>query len=258
MGLWVVAVCAEEGPWDQLALGLFNEADAKFEGLAAKSTGEAARQALYGEALALLNVQPRTQDNIEKSQQLFESISQARAMDDLALAARFMQARIAQIHIMPVNRERAEQIYSELSAGRSNHAITQRAKIKLTLLRIYATGIDDTERRSRFIEGEERAMSLSESGPLAQMHLLLAEAAQRLDYGNEIELKHLLSAEKAGIVKLRLRADVLVRIGNLARISGRDEMARVHYKTFLKENPRTNRRTTVEGYLKTLGRSVAQ
>lgn len=255
-GLLVGGVSAEERPWDKIALGLFNEADGVFEEIAAKSTGEEARLALYGRAVALLNIQPRTQGNIEKSQQLFESIYRAETLDDLGLAARFMQARIAQIHLLPVNKERAEQIYTELSAGRPNHPITQRAKVKLTLLRIYATGIDEAERRNRFVEGEERATGLSELGPRAQIYLLLAETAQRLGYGTETELKHLLSAESAGIVKLRLRADVLVRIGDLARISGDEEMARAHYKVFLKDYPRTDRRTTVEGYLKMLDHPV--
>lgn len=255
-GLLVGAVCAEESPWDKITLGLFNEADGVFEEIATKSKGETARQALYGRAVALLNIQPRTQGNVEKSQQLFESIYQANTVDDLGLAARFMQARISQIHLLPVNKERAEQIYTELSAGRPNHAITQRAKVKLTLLRIYATGIDETERRNRFVKGEEWATGLSELGPRAQIHLLLAETAQRLGYGMETELKHLLAAESAGIIKLRLRADVLVRIGDLARILGDEKMARAYYRIFLKDYPRTDRRTTVEGYLKMLDHPI--
>lgn len=255
-GLLIEGVCAEENPWDKIASGLFNEADVVFEKIATKSTGETARLALYGKAVALLNIQPRTQGNIEKSQQIFEAICQAAPADDLGLAARFMQARVVQIHLLPANKERAEQIYAELSAGPPSHPITQRAKVKLTLLRIYATGIDETERRNRFVEGEERATELFELGPRAQMHLLLAETAQRLSYGIETELKHLLSAESSGIVKLRLRADVLVRIGDLARMLGREEMARSHYEVFLKEYPRTDRRTTVEGYLKMLDHAI--
>ncbi len=243
----VTALTSSASPWENMSTGLFNEAHAEFTKLE-KAPGADLRSLRYGDAVSLLNIQPRTQSNIEKAYQIFEELHAAAPADDLGLESRYMQGRIEHAQRATPDLQKAEAIFSELVKSHPNHPASQRAQVKLAIIRLYAK-IDATERRSRYDGFTVAASQLQDAGAKVQMHLLLADVARRFDYGEAEQLNHMLAAEKAGVTKRRLRGDVLVRIGDLARLTGKNDLAATYYTQFLAEFPRTDRRTTVENYL---------
>jgi hypothetical protein len=240
--------------WEDVRSGLFNEAYDSFSTAASNSTGTNQREARFGQAVALLNVQPRTQANINRAYDLFEQVRASASSDDLGLEARYLQGRIEQVQRATPDLAKAEAIFSEIAAAHPRHPIGQRARVKLALLRLF-TKIDAVERRRRFDDFTSAASELTDAGAKVQMHLLLAETARRFTYGDEQELAHLLAADEIGVTKRTLQIQALVRVGDLARLTGKNELARAYYTRFLEQFPRTDRRSTIEGYLAALNPS---
>lgn len=247
----LVALTVQASPWDDISTGLFNEAHTAFINASDEAAPADRRILRYGEAVSLLNAQPRTQSNIDQAYGILEEVRNAGAGDDLALEARYLQGRIEQIQRSTPSPSKAEAIYLELIAQTPDHPVAQRALVKLAIIRLYDR-IDSAERRQRYDWFTREAARLTDDGARVQLHLLLAEYARRLEYGNEQELAHMLAAYKAGVTKRRLLVEVLVRIGDLSRLTGRNDMARDFYTRFLEQFPRTDRRSTVEGYLAAL------
>lgn len=234
-----------------MSTGLFNEAHTEFT-KAEKAPGADQRTLRFGEAVALLNVQPRTESNIDRVYAILEELRTVNAADEIGLESRFLQGRIEQVQRPKPDLAKADEIYSELIRDHGATLVGQRARVKLAVIRIYASGIDPTERRSRYDQATKDSALLTDAGAKVQMHLMLGEVAKRLSYGNGAELDHLLAAYEAGVTKRRLLVEVLVRIGDLARLEGRKDVAIRFYTMFLEQFPRTDRRTTVENFLAAL------
>lgn len=246
-----VALTAVASPWDDMSTGLFNEAHSEFT-KEEKVPGADTRTLRFGEAVSLLNVQPRTNSNIDRSYDILEELRTANANDEIGLESRFLQGRIEQLQRPEPDLTKADVIYSELIKDHGATLVGQRARVKLAIIRIYASGIDSAERRARYDQFSKDAAAITDHGVQAQIHLLLAEVAKRLKYGNGEELDHLLAAYEAGVTKRRLLVEVLVRVGDLARLEGRKDVAIRFYTMFLEQFPRTDRRTTVENFLAAL------
>lgn len=249
--LFSVALTAGATPWEDMSTGLFNEAHAEFT-KAEKAPGADRRTLRFGEAISLLNVQPRTESNIDRVYAILEELRTANAADEIGLESRFLQGRIEQVQRPKPNLSKADEIYSGLIKDHGATLVGQRARVKLAVVRIYASGIDSAERRKRYDQASQDAALITDAGVKVQMHLMLAEVVKRLKYGNGLELDHLLAAHEAGVTKRRLLVEVLVRTGDLARLEGRKDVAIRYYTLFLEQFPRTDRRTTVENYLAVL------
>lgn len=248
------ALTASASPWDDMTSGLFNESHAEFVKEQKHAKPEDLRTLRFGEATSLLNVQPRTESNIDKAYGIFEEIIRANPADDLALEARYMQGRIDQVQRPTPDLAKAEATFADLAANQSTHLVGQRALVKLALIRLYAP-VDAAERRRRYDELSIAATKVTDPGVTVQINLLLGEVARRVNYGTAEELKHYLAAEKAGVVKRRLLGDVYIRIADLARLEGKNDIAIDYYTRFLEQFPRTDRRTTVENLLAALKKS---
>jgi tetratricopeptide (TPR) repeat protein len=230
-----------------MSTGFFNEAHAEF--VKNESAAPADQRTLrFGEAVSLLNVQPRTQANIDDAYTIFGELFAASPDDDIGWSSRYLQGRIDQIQRNKPDLAKADAIFSELIRKNPRHPVAERAHVKLAIIRIFAKA-ETVERRRHYDEFTRAAADFADRGIKAQMHLLLAEIARRFNYGYDEELQHMLAAHKAGITRRRMRADALVRIGDLARLTGRIDIAREYYTQFLAQYARNERRTTIEGYL---------
>lgn len=245
------SVCAAS-TWEDVSGGLFNEARHDFASRLPDAPAAERRGLRYGEAAALLNVQPRTQANVDRAFAILDEVWSSGKSDDLGMEARYLMGRIEQIHRQSPDAAKADSIFSSMIAENAAHPVAQRAAVKLAILRLYAPGTPPQERRRRYDEFSRLAASLDEQAAKVQMGLLLGEYARRMGYGEGQELGHLLAAHAAGITKRNSLMTVLARIGDLARLTGRDALAVEYYGLFLREFPRTDRRTTIEGYLATL------
>lgn len=237
--------------WDDVSAGMFNDARVNFEAAAADAAGTERRTLRFGEAVALLNVQPRTSSNIDNAYAIFEEVRAAAPGDDLGIESRYFQGRIEQVHRQSPDTAKAEAIFDELVRSHPSHPVAQRALIKLAVIRLYSV-VDAAERRRRFDEFAAAARQLTDAGATVQMHLLLGDVARRFRYDHDVELEQLLAADKAGVIKRSLQMQLLARIGDLARLTGKNDIARTYYTRFLEQFPRTDRRSTIEGYLAAL------
>ena len=200
-------------------------------------------QAQLGEAISLLNRQPRTQRNLEAARNILGELKKSDDAD-LAAAATYHLARY--FHVVPYHRDpRAAEIhYRELLDQYPHHFYGQLAVSKLALLRLYETPI-----------GEDRGKTLEElellAGPLRNpaakrsFHKVMANGYLRFEVSREKALSHLLTAVDAGFVEGSAEAQSMVQIIELAVLLRRDKMARDFTERFLARYPRDQR----AGYL---------
>lgn len=203
----------------------------------------------FGYALALLNAQPRTSGSVEKARDLFSAIAADPASDrDLAIQARYFLGRIFQIHQVEPDFAAAAQVYRALATEFPGHPVAQTAVVRLALVLIYDP-FDKTEKGVRFSELETYAPILEHRAARRDYHYVMGVGYLSMDLSKERALHHLVEADRAGIIQARTRASVLVRIGELARILERPELARQNYRRFLNEFPRDARHQLIRDRL---------
>lgn len=242
-------------PWEQASLGLFKDAHNAF------ATATAAdRETRFGQAVTLINLQPKTEANLDRAAEILRSLaapSAAPATDDLALSARYFLGRIAQVHRRPPNLAEAKRIYRELAELDTRHPLAQRAVVHLALIELFEPGLPVATVRELHESFARRADRLTDPAAIRDFNLVLGDAAIRFELGDAIALRHLAAADQAGIARSTTQADTLLRIAELARRIGDSGTATAYYRRFLDENRRDPRRLTVMDRLAALGADVS-
>ncbi|MFH1496829.1 MAG: hypothetical protein ABII82_03290 [Verrucomicrobiota bacterium] len=233
--------------WDQTALGLFKDAHRAFAG---QPAGD--REARFGEAVTLLNLQPKTDGNLDRAAALFADIAANNPDDDLGVSARYFTARIAQVHRFTPDLNAALAGYRELAALDSPHPLAQRAVVQLALSELFDPGLSIDDVRSRFQQLAARGERLTVPPVRRDFHLVMGDAALRFKLGHDVALAHLLAADRAGITRAITRRDTWLRIANLARLTGQDDIAADYYGRFLEKFPRDSRGLMVREHLASL------
>ena len=82
--------------WTDTSLSLMDEATSGF--IQSAMNPAASREAVYGQALALLNTQPVTMGNINKSAELLQTVVSSNPSDDLGISAEYFLGRIEQVY----------------------------------------------------------------------------------------------------------------------------------------------------------------
>ena len=239
-------------PYRDAALGLCTDAAPIFR--AGMDDPRSGREAQFGLAAALLNVQPRTQGNVREAAALLAQVAAAKADDELGIAAAYLQARVAQIHLQPPDPAMALQRYQSLYRAHPEHPLGQMSFVKAATLRLYDPATAPGPRRAAFDEAEQRLLTLTDHDAIRDGHSLLAAVCDRFDYGDGLRLKHLLAQEAAGVARPDLRLDVALSIAETARRAGQTDVAAAHYQNFLDLAPRDYRRFSVEQRLAQLSR----
>ncbi len=230
----------DTSPWDDAALGLFADAHAAF---ARHKNPD--RETRFGEAVTLINLQPKTDANLDRAASLLNEIIATDSTDLPGIGARYYLARIAQIHRASPDPSTAVRLYRELAGLSSPHPLAQRAVVQLALLEIFASGIDSAEVRTRFDHLSELGAGLSDPSVVRDFHLVMGDAALRFKLGDATALDHLLAAERAGIVRATTQRDTWVRIAELGRRTGRNDVAIAYYRRFLENFLRDSRRRMI-------------
>ncbi len=227
-------------PWDQATLGLIREAYRNF----ARQAGPN-REARFGEAVTLLNLQPKTGANLDRAASLFTDIIATEPADGLGVSARYYVARIAHVHRTSPDDATALRIYRELADLSSPHPLAQRALVQLALMEIFEPRLDPAEVRVRFERLTARGAALTESSAVRDFHLVMGDAALRFNLGEAIALDHLLAADRVGLARAATQRDTWVRIAELGRRTGRNDIAVTYYQRFLENFPRDSRRRMI-------------
>lgn len=221
--------------WQDAALSLFKESHQAFAALEE-------RDARFGQAVTLLIQQPKTDGNIQQAHDMLAEL--ARGDGELAISALYYLGRIEQSHRSTPDPAAAAGHYRKLIAEHPGHPKAELALVKLAIIELYEVVADDV-RRGRFATFLGRVATLRTAEHRRDLHVVLADAALRFGYSPEIALDQLLAADAIGFVRPLMRANMWVRIGNLAAETGRHEVARDYYTRFLDTFQRDNRRLMV-------------
>lgn len=233
-------------PWREVAVSLFQDAHRSF-------TSRTGPDAELGRALTYLVLQPKTDDNVDRAAAILTELTELPITEEIARAARYYLGRIEHVHRTTPNLGAARTHYRTLiEQVPDGDFFANQARIKLAFIDLYDPQASPAELKARF--DELLPVSAKQTAPSARrdLSLLLADVALRFDYGDALALDLLLQADRAGIKRSTEQADVWVRIGELARISGRDDIARDHYQRFLDTFPRDRRRLMVSEKLASL------
>lgn len=223
-----------------MALGLFEDAHADF---AAQTTKN--RETRFGEAVTLINVQPKTDGNLDRAAALLTAIMEEDSSDSLGVSARYYLARIAQIHRANPDNATALRLYRELSEISSPHPLAQRAVVQLALMELFEPRLAPAEVRARFDRLAARGATLTEPSAVRDFNLVMGDAALRFNLGDGTALDHLLAADRSGIARATSQRDTWIRIAELGRRTGRNDVAITYYQRFLEKFLRDSRRRMV-------------
>ncbi len=235
--------------WKALANGLSGNALERFS--AVQTVHPEDREARLGEALSLLQLQPHTDSRVRRAVDLLDALLNENPTDELGARALYFRGRAEQVHRLTPEPLAAERHYERLIETHPGHPLAGQAAVKLALIRLYRPQTPEAL-ADAFADFTARARSLPNAAARRDLHLVLGEAALRLDMGEAAALDHFLAALEAGILLRPIRADTLARVGELAAELGRADLARRHYAAFIAEFPRDPRRLVVEERLAAL------
>lgn len=247
------AACAAENGWEALERFEFERARKSL----ATDAGAGNRMAAVGEALAILNRQPKTEAGVAEAETRLKAIATGSSGDDAAWWARFLLGRIAQIHRAPADPRAAAEIYRAVLADSPHHDAGQQALIKLALLLIYEPAVEPGRERG-FAAAEALLPQASSPGAEVDLRLLLGRATMFFRGSQRVALTHFEAALRAGIANRQTRASTLYAAAELAFALGDRAQAREHYTAFFAENRRDQRANFVREQIVALGGKVEE
>lgn len=230
-------------PWQDAVWLLYDDAYREFSRGVKAQVGDP-REWRFGQAITLLNLQPRTDANVTRAETTLRELADAGEDDEICILSRYYLGRIAQVHRMKPNPDEALSIYQALLDDHPEHLFAQYGAVKWSITYL-GTASTPELRLKRLVEIERQADRLTLPGPAKDLHLFIADACMRYNAGDERALEHLVAASNLGIRKRNLRGDTWVRIGELARRLGRNELALESYGRFVEVFPRDLRTYTI-------------
>ncbi|WP_438479351.1 hypothetical protein [Oleiharenicola lentus] len=210
----------------------------------------ASRESRFGEAVTLMNLQPRTETNLNRAIESLQALVQENRSDEFGLGAQYYLGRIEQAHRFVPNLARALEYYDALMRANPRHLYAQMAAVKAVVIRLYQT--DSGSAAERLRAGNARSEFFTMPEAQRDYHLAMADAYVRFGGDQAALLEHLLAAEWAGHLQRVSRADLYVRIADAAEKAGRKEMAALYCKKFLAEGTREARVNLVKRRLAAL------
>ncbi len=199
-----------------------------------------AREARFGRAVALLDLQPVTPGQVEEARGMLTALADG-GTDDPAAGARFFLGRICAASSRRARRRGGGLgQFRQLIGEFENSVWAQSALSRLALLELYE--LNPTRSPAARLAGAEQLLAHAHT-PAAQseVHYAIAEAIFFYRLPAAGALPHLLAAERLGRLDWTTRMEVLVQIAELSRLAGDRQQAAQFYRTFLKENPREMR-----------------
>ncbi len=231
--------------WQHLATFRAGEAMEQF-------TADPRPEARLGQALSLLALQPSTQNNVDRAESLLRTLADDPQNPTYADALYFL-ARIPQVHRTIPDPEEALRRYSVLMEAIPGHPLAQLAEVKVAILRLYVLPHPEAVAgKDLFAELNTRGGRLTDPDAIRDFYTVLADAAAHYEIGLERQYSFLRAIDATGRMGGNLRADLLVRLGETARLLEHPSEARTYYERFLAEFPRNNRAHVVTERLQSL------
>lgn len=236
--------------WQTLANYRPDHALPRFEEVAAQG-GAGARTARLGAALSLLAQPSPLPDRVGRARAILTALA-ADGADEVALSARFYLARLAEFQLDPPDPQGAAIGFRRLIAEHPGSPWAQAAVARLALLLLY-TAAGPAEPAARLAAADQLLPAAHQPLAVAELHLVMADAVFHYRLPDALALPHLLAAEQTAALDTATRADVLVQIGEIARLTGQREQAEHYFRIFLAEYPRDARQFPVRKQLAAIG-----
>lgn len=235
--------------WQDAATFLANDANKIFR--TTKETPLNERERALGNAVTLLNIQPRTVGNLEQARKEFEKLAASGEKDTPAIFANYFLARICERYESPAKLDEAKKRYRELLETSAGNAVAEYGASALVMMSLYAD-ITPAEREARFAELEQLKPLLKTPSGRRDYHLSMGNAYIDFEASPAKAIEHLLAADAETISRWQVESATWVSIGELARIEGRLDLATTYYGKFLAKYKRDNRHYTIQKRLEAL------
>ncbi len=234
-------------PWLATAHYRFNEAYALFEATIRGEPGDRTRH--LGRAADLLNLAPRSAASIAEAAQALERLVAEDPADEVGITARYLLARIAGVHEAGASPAAAAPQLRALLDAAPHHPLAQHGGVKLCLLLLYEPTLSV---EPDFAAAETVVERLTLNGPRRDGHAALGRAYLFYRQEPQRALAHLQAAFAREFKSAATQAAMGLSIAELAAGLGQTELARTHYREFLRANPRDVRAQLVRDRLAAL------
>jgi tetratricopeptide (TPR) repeat protein len=256
--LWPAAYAGEANPqkeilaaWETASNYRYNEAYRAFRQLRKEDDPAIEREATFGVALMLLNVQPKTTGNIARARKLFEGIAGDGGGEDLAVQSLYYIGRIYQTHQRVTDYESAARNFLLAMERGPDHAFGQLAVVRLANVWLYEP-VRKTVKLERYEQLREWGADLTFGPARRDFNYVMGVACLCFDLSPERAIEHLKVLETVEVHQPRSRASLYARIGETARKLGETSTARVYFQKFLNEFPRELRTQLIRDRLNQL------
>jgi hypothetical protein len=213
-------------------------------GEAAQAFSNDTREGRYGRGVATLNLQPRTEANVETANAIFEELVAEKNDDAIAIHAAYQLARIPHVQRNKPDLLLAAQRYESLIEQHPGHPLADAATVKLTILRLYAPQ-ENPLPSERLESAKALGTGLRDPDAIRDYHIVIADAVGLMRLDPAIALQHLKKAYETSRLTGKLEADVLVRISEIAAKTGDQSLSREFARRFLKQFPRDERASSI-------------
>ncbi len=201
----------------------------------------------FASAMHLLQRQPRTASNVAAALDLLRGL--AAANDDVAVAAAYYVARIHDYHAFPPDRRRAAEEYRRVLERFPGRLAAEMGFASLAINTLF---FEERDQPLGAVFDRLEVMLAGLRHPTARRagHYVLADSALRLLDDRERALRHLEDFWGLQPRVYVIRADTLVKLGEINLSLGRAEAATRWYRTFLREFADEPRASWVEERLR--------
>jgi len=239
--------------WDDAAKLLFEDTCIKFE----KAIKDYAtdplvlREAQYGLALGLINKQPKTEGNLNRANELFDTVQKTSLDDNMGISSLYYQGRIYEVHRAKISEDKALAIYRDLFTKYPTHPLAQMAYVKYGAISLYQV-LPPDEKIKQVLSYEEQGGFLTSPDAQRGFHSLLSQVYTLQKLNPDKTLDHLFALEKVGVSSVDARKDLVVRLAEVSRLQNKKTLAIFYYEKFLNDYSWDSRRYSIQKRLETL------
>jgi len=224
--------------WTAITTLDFRAAAARFDEARAAET--APGEATYGYALALLNLQPRSEARWREAAGLLERVASSGSDHHLRAGALYWLARGAEWHGASPNLVLAEQHFSTLIDRFPEDLFAELALAKLLMIRV-GRAPSREGRLEEIRRLEDRVRSLRSAAARRSFHLAAGALCLYQGLSEAEALRHLQAARVEGIAAREVLSDTLAQIAYFAHRLGQTALAQSTMTEFAERFPRDPR-----------------
>jgi tetratricopeptide (TPR) repeat protein len=206
----------------------------------------------FGEALTLMNLQPRTEANLLRAVELFGEVSNESSPGaPLNGLARLMRARLEEFYLDQPDPEAAKATYLALVRESSGDPVVEMAGARLVIMEAFADA-PEKDNLARLEELEELVPFLRSPAGRREFHTAMAFALLDNNGDKGRALDHFLAADREGLTRKASALRLYLVAGDTAAACGRTEDAVYFYRKLIATYPRDSRAFLVKERLRKL------